>query len=53
MTHLHKANALPSNDPLVTLKLIPGLVHLCKRDIDDTVRTKAASTLGRLIQEPQ
>ena len=45
---MYQANAISSTDPIISLKLIPGLVFLCKSDIEDnSVRAIAATTLGK------
>lgn len=47
LTRLYELNIITSSDPLVSLKLIPSLVLLCKPDVqDNTVRATAATTLG-------
>ncbi len=33
-------------DPIITMKLIPSLVNMCKHGIDDNIRIKAATTIG-------
>ena len=49
LTYLCRAGAISSESPVVTLKVLPSLIRLCKRKLDMELRAEATGTLGKAI----
>ena len=49
LTYLCRAGAISNESPVVTLKVLPSLIRLCKRKLDMELRAEATGTLGRLL----
>ena len=47
LTYLCRAGAISSESPVVTLKVLPSLIRLCKRKLDMELRAEATGTLGK------
>ncbi|XP_066603416.1 armadillo repeat-containing protein 8-like [Prorops nasuta] len=50
LAYMHRAGALPSNDPRVVYRALPCLVRLCHRDRPPRERVAAAETLAYLTE---
>ncbi|CAH1790086.1 unnamed protein product [Owenia fusiformis] len=50
LAYIYRAGALNASDPMISLKSLPTLVRMCKRDKDITQRVKGAETLAYLIE---
>ena len=46
IAQLCMSEAIPMDHSLLPMKLIPCLVSLCKQGVEDTIRVKAANTIG-------
>ncbi len=49
LTYLCRAGAISNESSVVTLKVLPSLIRLCKRKLDMELRAEATGTLGRLV----